>query len=338
MADDGGEFARQAAICRTMGSALTAGVLEAGVRVLDRAPKTARLVADWPGSRGEAAVGLRFAAGIHALARRGAHPALSALYLDGDGDWDRVVGDAIAAEDDFLVGWMAGAPQTNEVYRAGAIMAALLVAAERFGMPFELLELGSSGGLQLNLARFAYDLGGVSAGESESPLRIAPEWRGPPPPAAQVRVVSARGVDIDPLDVTDPAVRERLHAYVWADQPARVARLDQAFAIAAVHPPRIDRDDGAAWIEARLAEPQAPDTMRVVFHSIVLQYFPEDGRARVRAAIEAAGARATAERPLGWVAFEWDFDRADVELKLTMWPGGETRRLARCQAHAAWID
>ncbi|HZD25846.1 MAG TPA: DUF2332 family protein, partial [Alphaproteobacteria bacterium] len=212
---DGGALLRQAALCREMGSPLTAGILEAAKRQLGQGPLTARKIADWPGDRGHAAVALRLAGGFHALARAGAVPALSALYRDRAGDFDAAVAETLRRQDAFLADWIASPPKTNEVGRTGAVMAALLVAAARFGLPFELLELGSSAGLNLNLHRYAYELGGVAAGDPASPVRIRPEWRGAPPPAAAVEIRSTRGVDIDPIDLADPAQSERLTAYIW---------------------------------------------------------------------------------------------------------------------------
>jgi hypothetical protein len=30
--------------------------------------------------------------------------------------------------------------------------------------------------------------------------------------------------------------------------------------------------------------------------------------------------------------------RAEMEVRLTLWPGEETRRLARCHPHGAWVE
>lgn len=335
--DDGGMFAKQAAVARDMGSPFIADVLEAGLRQLGHAPRTARLIASWPGDRASDALALRFNGALHALARRGATPELSALYRDLDGDFDATIAAVLAQQDHFVADWMTGPPQTNEVGRAAAIMAALSVVAARFGTPFELLELGSSAGLNLNMARFGYDLGGIRFGDLASPLQIAPDWRGPPPPQVRIEIVGARGVDVDPLDITQEAACERLVAFVWADRPERIERLQAAIAVAEAHPPRIDRGDAAAWIQERLAEPQPTGICRTVFHSIVLQYLSADGRAAISAAMATAGQRATDERPLAWIQYEWDPGRSVVALELVTWTGGERRELATCQAHAAWI-
>ena len=333
-----GELRRQARVARELGSPFVAAVLEAGQRQLARAPQTAELIASWPQNPSSDALAMRFNAALHALARRGERSSLTALYRGEHEDFDGAIGAALAAEDRFVAEWMRDTPQTNEVARAAAIMAALMVACRRIGLPLELLEIGSSCGLNLNLARYAYDLGGVAAGDPGSPVRIAPDWRGPPPPCAPVEVVAARGVDLNPLDASDEATRERLLAYVWADQPERADRLEQALALARRHPPLIERADAVWWLADRLQEPQQSGRCRVLFHSMVLQYLSGGDRRRVATMIRQAGARATAERPLATIGFEWTPDRREVRLLLTCWPGGETLLLATCHAYGDWID
>lgn len=336
--EDGGAFAKQAAVARQMGSEFVACVLEASLRQIGHAPRTAQMIGAWDGDRAADALALRFTGALHALARRQATPALAALYRDLDGDYDAVIAEVLAREDAFIADWIRKPPQTNEVGRSAAIWAALAETAQRFDHPMDLLELGSSAGLNLNLAHYGYDLGGVGGGDRDSPVLLRPTWRGAPPLSAKVDVRSARGVDIDPLDIRDPGARERLMAFVWPDDHARAERLAAAIDIAKAHPVRVDRADAADWIAVRLAEPQDMGTTRVVFHSIVLQYLPPDRRATVRDAIRLAGQQATFDRPLAWIAFEWDPARARAALALTTWPGERTRELATCQAHAAWIE
>jgi hypothetical protein len=321
---DQSELSRQARIARELGSPFVAAVLEAGNRQLGQAPRTA--------------LAMRFNGALHALARRGMPPALKSLYRREHEDYDGAIGAALAAEDDFIAEWMRDPPQTNEVGRAAAIGAALMVARRKFGLPFELFELGSSCGLNLNLARYAYDLGGISAGAPDSPVRIAPEWRGLRPASAPIEVVAARGVDLKPLDAGDEKTRERLLSFVWADQPKRARRLQYALSLARRFPPRIDRADAASWLAERLDSPQQAGLCRVVFHSMVLQYLTGEDRMRVMEAIARAGARATADRPMAWVGFEWTPERSEVRLSLTCWPSGETRILAICHPYGDWID
>jgi hypothetical protein len=337
-ARDEGEFSRQAKVVRGLGSPLAAAVLEAGERQLDRAPLTAALVRSWPGDRAEAALAMRFNAAIHAVARRDPATALGALLRRRHDDFDGTIGAVMAAEDAFIAAWMRDPPQTNEVGRAASIVAALMVARQAFGLPFELFELGSSAGLNLNLARYAYDLAGVRTGEPGSHVTIRPRWRGPPPPNAPIEVVGARGVDLNPLDAANAATRERLLAYVFADQPDRARRLEAALTIAQQFPPRIDRADATAWLRDQLATPQPARVCRAVFHSMVLQYLSVADRKRVVAAIEEAGRAASAQRPLAWIRFEWTASRSEVRLLLTCWPDGRTKCLAICHPYGSGID
>lgn len=333
-----GELRRQARIARDLGSPFVASVLEAGHRQLARAPRTAALMAGWPTDPAASALAMRFNGALHALARRGNPPELAALYQRHHADYDGAIGAALAAGDDFIAEWMASPTQTNEVARAGALGAALMVVRRQFELPFELLELGSSCGLNLNLARYSYDLGGVEAGMPDSPVRIAPIWRGAAPIAAPLDVVASRGVDLNPLDAEDEATRERLLAYVWADQPCRAKRLENALALARRHPPRIDRGNAAPWLAERLATPQGTGICRVVFHSMVLQYFTDIDRRGVAASLARAGARSSLDRPLALIGFEWTADRSEVRLSLTTWPDCQTRVLAVCHPYGDWID
>lgn len=334
---NGGELSRQAAIARTLGSPFVAAILEAGERNLASAPRTAALIKSWPGDPAAAALAMRFNAAIHALARRGRPHTLRALYQHEHQDFDDAVAAAMAAEDDFIASWMRHPPQTNEVCRAGAIMAALAVAQRFFGLPFELLELGSSAGLNLNLTRYAYDLGGIPGGTPGSPVRIAPNWFGPPPPSSSVQVLTARGVDLDPLDAADETARERLLSYIFADQPARADRLRQALLIARQHPPLIERANAVTWLKDQLSAPHVPGRCRVVFHSMVLQYLDPSDRCALEEALGAAGVLADMDRPLVRISFEWTAGREEVQLRLTCWPSGETRHIATCHPYGAWI-
>jgi hypothetical protein len=333
-----GEFARQADIARDLGSPFVAKILEAGERHLGQAPRTAALIRSWPGDPSAAALAMRFNAAIHALARRGRPRRLESLYRRQHDDFDGAIAAAMASEDAFIARWMQQPPQTNEVNRAAAILSALMVAGDAFGLPFELLELGSSAGLNLNLVLYAYDLGGLAAGAADSPVRIAPTWYGAQPPRAAIEVITAQGVDLHPLDAADEATRDRLLSFVFADQPLRAERLRHALDLAQRHKPRITRADAVSWLAEQLAEPQAAGRCRAVFHSMVLQYLEAADRKVATDLIAAAGARATRERPLAWISFEWTPDRSEVQLWLTCWPGGEARLLAICHPYGAWID
>lgn len=337
-------FAQQAAVCAASGAPFTGRVCGLIGERLDRTTALGRRILDWPGppAHDGDALPLRLAGGLHALARTGSD--LASAYppntppSDDDVLW-RVIDSALISREDFLAPWLDGPPQTNEVGRSAALMTGLLVLADRFGLPFSLFELGASAGLNTVLDRYAFDLGGVTAGDPASPVRIAPEWSGPPPPTAKVRIAQRAGCDRNPLDPTDPATRERLMAYVWTDQRDRLERLGAALDIAAADPAVIERADAADWLEDRLSVAPQAGVCRVVMHTIAFQYFPSDAQDRIRRRLAAAGEQATADAPLAWLRFEADqggFAREPV-LRLTVWPGGEDTALAVGHPHVRWL-
>jgi hypothetical protein len=323
---------------RAIGTPFVADLLAAVDRQLDQAPLSAALIRSWGNTAASSAIAMRINAALHALARRGVEPQLAALYAGEHDRFDDAVALALAAHDEFLVDWLLRVPQTNEIGRAAALHAALMVLAQDYGHGFALFEIGASAGLNLNLARYAYDLGGVRAGEPSSTVRIAPQWRGPPPPDAAVTVAEARGVDLPPLDVNDPAACERLASFIFADQPERAQRLNRALEIARRHPPRLDTGDAASWLAERLSPESTHHHHRVVLHSMVLQYLSAEDRASIEASVQKAGASATPASPFAVIGFEWDHARERVELRLRSWPDGRDRVIAHCHPYGAWIE
>jgi hypothetical protein len=232
------------------------------------------------------------------------------------------------------VPWLDRTPQTNEVGRSAVLMSGLLETAARFPLPMHLYELGASAALNLLLDRFGYDLGGLRCGKP-SPVQLAPEWKGGPPPNAQVHIAKRRGVDRDPLDAVRDA--DALLAYVWPDQPERLARLEAALGIAGKDPPHVDRADAAEWIERGLAVEPQPGVTRVVLHSIAFQYFRTETQERVRAHIEKVGEQASESAPIAWLRFELLPEDGKPSVRLRTWPG-EERLLGWAHPHGSRVE
>lgn len=330
-------FRHQRDYCAAHDAPITGTVAGALAEALDRSTVVGRRVLDWPGQPIADALPLRLVGGLHALARRGDGELRCAFQLGIDGV-DAIIAQALARHDTALLPWLDGPPQTNEPGRSAGLMAGLLAVAARYPLPFDLLEIGSSAGLNLLIDRYAYDLGGLRVGPEDAPVTIRPDWRGLPPPAAPIDFARVRGCDIAPVDVRGPAQAERLLAYVWADHAERFARVEAAIDMIRAKPVDLVAADAADWVEARLAEPPQPCTTRVLMHSIVWQYLGEARQSRIEAALARAGAAATAETPLAWVRIEADRRVTHHDLSVTTWPGGETRHLARTHAHGFWVE
>lgn len=336
-------FDNQVAYCTQAGATVTARVV-AALRDLLAADEPGLLldaIRAWPGAPLADALPLRVAGGIHSLHLKGAEPGLAAVYDDRAGvDDAAIVAAAIRAHEADLMPWLDGPPQTNEAGRSSNFVAAMLWLAEQ-GLPprFQCLEIGSSAGINLMLDRYHYDLAGVQVGPEPGAMRFKPEWQGAPPPDQRIEIVSAKGCDVAPVDLTDPDQALRLKAYIWPEHTVRFERMAAAIAEASKSPPDLVRMNAADFIEAELARPQQDGTTRVLMHSIVWQYVPAEQQARVTAAMEAAGAAATPERPLAWISLEANRVLHLHELVLRHWPGGgEPVMLARAHPHGANID
>ena len=337
-------FRTQAGWCETLGSPLTSRLCAVLAERLGRDTALGRRLLDWPGEPDALhdSVPLRIAGGLHALVRRGRLPGLASLYPphpppSPDALWAGVAAALAEAEQD-LAPWLDLPPQTNEVARSAVLMSGYLAVAAATGLPLALLELGASAGLNLLADRYRLRLGARDIGPSGSPVRLAPAWAGADLPDAEVRVVSRRGVDRNPLDPASAADRERLLAYVWPDQAERLARLDAALAIAAPDPPAVDRDDAGRWLAARLDEPAPDGVARVVAHSIAFQYFSPGTQARIVASLDRAGAAATRTSPLAWLRYESDPALGRASLRLKLWPPGDDRLLAVADAHGRSVE
>ena len=336
-------FDNQVAYCTASGATVTARIVAALRDLLERGEpgKLLDRVRDWPGAPLADALPLRIAGGIHALALKDANPQLESIYTDQHGiDDAAIVAAAIRQHEAELLPWLDGPPQTNEAGRSANFIAAMLWLAEQ-GLParFECLEIGSSAGINLMLARYHYDLAGVQVGPEPGAIRFKPKWNGNPPPARKIEIASTKGCDVAPVDLTDPDQALRLKAYIWPEHTVRFERMAAAVEEAGKSPPDLVQMNAAEFAEAELAKPQSAGTTRVLMHSIVWQYVPEDQQRRVTAAMEAAGARATAERPLAWISLEANRVLHLHELVVRHWPGsGEPALLARAHPHGAKID
>lgn len=337
-------FVKQSQACASLGSPYTAALLARAADWLHDASPVATRLNHWPQQGSDDAVPLRFAGAVQALALSGRSPALAKAHDGFDSGsppdievlWPIIV-NAIAANSEFVDRFLDTAPQTNEVGRAGVLMAAAHELANHFNLPFQLLECGASAGLNLGFDQYRYRLGDLKTGPQGAKPHIAPRWDGPSPPAAHIKVDGRKGCDVAPLDLEDADNRLRLRSYVWADQTARIWRLNAAIDTTRAIGIPVERAAIGNWLEDALA-PQRTGRLTLVFHTIVWMYLPAFEVALAEARIREAGARATSKAPLARLAMEWNPVTSSAEIGLTTWPGGKTRQLGFAHAHGDWIE
>lgn len=331
----------QAGWCRMLGSPFNALVCDLLAERLPPETALGRRLDGWSGNTEAEMLALRVAGGLHAHVRNGKAPGLAALYPpaplpDADALW-AAMEPVLAAPS--ICRWLDVAPQTNEVARSAALMPCFLTVAAETGLPLALVELGCSGGLNLMPDHYAFRLGNVRAGNADSLLLLEPEWIGPDPPDVPITFASRIGVDVQPIDLSEPAERARMLAYVWPDQYARLERMATAMTIISEIPPEIVKGDAADFVEQRVW-PQ-PGLATTVFHSIALQYFSPGSQQRIADHMEQAGAEASVNAPLAWVRMEHDTPGAGEPptLRLTLWrgQGAEDRLLGRAHPHGSMV-
>jgi hypothetical protein len=332
----------QAEHCRRNDAPVTARIIEAQLALMHGDSMCGQRIANWPGLPLEDAMPLRLAGGFHHLLLTRDDNRLVPVYrgeITDQSEVDAIVVAVTADHDARLLPWLDGPPQTNEAGRSASFMAGLLWLSGKVGSRFELNELGASAGINTMMERYHYDLGGVTAGPENSPMQIKPQWRGGPPPKASLAIVSIQGCDQAPVDLSDPEAALRVKSYVWPENTDRLKRMDAAIALATEKRPDVVRSDALDWVVKRLAAPQDAGIVRVINHSIVWQYIPEDCRKQITDAIEAKGREASTARPLAWMMLETNRDTFKHELRIKYWPGpDEWHLLAEAQAHGAWVQ
>jgi hypothetical protein len=329
---------RQIDWCDANGSPFTARVLEAALADWRGGGALRELLPGWPSNAGADVLPLRVAAALHAMALDGSDAALAALYPPQRDAFDPqrgppAVSRALRAQPARVTAYLRSAPQTNEIGRSAALLGGFAHVAGATRLPLATLEIGASAGLNMLWRQFRYELGALQWGPTNSPVVIRSDWQGQRPELpAQIELVSAAASDLAPVDLRAAGAALRLASYVWADQRERLERLRAAIALAQQQGLQVEAADAWTWSERELARPR-PGCATVLYHSMMWQYMPEASRAGLRACVDAAGARATAQAPLAWLAYEPAGAGPAFELALTVWPGGERRVLATGHPH-----
>jgi hypothetical protein len=240
------------------------------------------------------------------------------------------------------------AVNTNEIGRSALLLPAFEIVARESGAPLGLIEIGCSAGFNLNFDRYGYrytDEKGAPKLErwtdASFVLSCVLEGGGVPslgklPPA----VASRTGLELYPIDIRDENERRWLKALVWPERIDRLARLDGALRVAAVHPPRIMGGDAVSNLTAALGEIPS-DQVRCVYHTIMSYQLSNDQLRRINEILLQASKRAIVWR----VSVEGEVALPNPTatfnpLKLSRYRNGEraTATLAICDPHGLSME
>jgi hypothetical protein len=191
---------------------------------------------------------------------------------------------------------LSRATQTNEVGR----LATLVPVMALVDGPLALVEVGASAGLCLFPDRYDYAWPPAGALDGTGGAVLTADATGPlPVPVAHPEVAWRGGVDLNPLDVTDPDAMAWLENLVWPEQDERRERLREAVAVARRDPPELLRGDLYDRLPELLDEATRHGTP-VVFHSAVIAYLEDADRVRFGDLM----ARLVDERRCRWISNE----------------------------------
>ncbi len=231
--------------------------------------------------------------------------------------------------------------QTNVVKRSAVLRVGLAALAPMLsGRPVTFLEVGASSGIHLAFDRYRCRIGDTTLGPAGSPVLIESEWRSTlPVPTAAPTIADRLGVDLNPVDLTDPDERRWLQALVWPENGAQTVLLDAACRLVAAAPTRIVAGD-AVQVLARLDAELSTDRPLVVWHAATRAHVPADRVTAFDAAITALARR----RPL-WTlsletpddADEWHASQGFCYALQLREGAGAQRRLAAVHGHGEWI-
>jgi hypothetical protein len=228
--------------------------------------------------------------------------------------------------------------QVNEVGRTAALLPAFSEAARRGGrQPLAIVEVGCSAGLNLCFDRFHYDYGPVQWGDPISPARVTCRLEDGRPPLLEdglPQVGYRIGLDINPIDLTDPAAARWLLALTWPDHRDLSELQRNAIAVLQQDPPRLVRGD-ALELPHLLAD--VPQDLRLcVYQSYMLNQLPPEAQQRF---IELL-AEESARRPVYFISMAGagtGLRRSRVDLHI--WTNGrhESQQLVEGHSHGRSI-
>jgi len=236
--------------------------------------------------------------------------------------------------------------QTNDCGRSAIIAPALTWVASQVSGPYCLVGVGASAGINLLCDRYLLDYGGHGAtGPDDSGVHVHCDVVGGHPPIAEQLppLIERIGIDLSPIDLSDPADAQWLLACVWPDT-GRAERVAASIRLAQQDPPQLITGRANDVLPHVLGELPTGATA-IVVTTWAFGYFSVSERAEFVDVLHSASAR----RPIAWISAEGaatvdafgirDSSGPDV-LGVVLFDGdaGSSHLLAHVHSHGNWID
>jgi hypothetical protein len=151
----------------------------------------------------------------------------------------------------------------------------------------------------------------------------------------RLEVVARRGLDLNPIDLENPAEIRWLRALIWPEHAERVQAMDEALARAKTIPIEIEEGDATQEIAAHI-DRLPSDAARVLFATHVFYQISREGRRRIHDGIAAA----SRDQPVDLILMESSGEGDSQVWWFSFEAGEQTGRtvLARSDSHGRWIE
>jgi hypothetical protein len=233
--------------------------------------------------------------------------------------------------------------------RAAFLIPAFARVAAETGEPFSLVEIGCSAGVNLLFDRYSYDIGGTRLGDPAAPVQLRCEMRGRPAPLPDhlPRIATRIGIDLDPIDVGDPAERRWADALLFPEWIERRQTLRAALDLRAGYPLEVIKGDALSVLPDLLARLSGP---LCVLDSHCMYQWPMEARdaldrllceASLTRTIHFVAQEQVGNLPRGFVQREWDLSQAKrTDLFHTVYAEGRgtTTILGQNDGFGAWME
>jgi hypothetical protein len=203
--------------------------------------------------------------------------------------------------------------QVTLVGRNGEALPAIAEVARRAGEPLCFVEVGCSAGITTLFDHYGYDYGTLGTLRGVAPVVVRGcRFEGTPPriPERMPRVGRRIGIDLNPVDATDPAERRWIDALISPELVDDRRELRAALDYRARTPFELIRGDALRVLPELL--PTLPDPV-CIFHSHCLYQWSPEGRA----AFDTLLREASRGRTLWRLGVEYPVDRPAAALQ---WP------------------
>ncbi|MFI0711273.1 DUF2332 domain-containing protein [Streptomyces inhibens] len=231
--------------------------------------------------------------------------------------------------------------QTNEVNRCAVLLPAFAALQQQLDdRPIRIVDVGASAGLNLLWDRYTYDYGEhrLSLPASDPDTVLTCEIKGATPPlsldiAAFIRPV---GIELSPVDVTDPEATDWLVSLTWPEQTTRMRTLNSALALAARTPPTILAGRAEDHLADVVAQTPADQHLCLVFSWSIYQIFGSPGG---RERLSDTLAELSQHRPLHEISIG-HFGNPTPRMIMATHDGGLSRSdvVAHCDVYGTWLD